>query len=91
MNKALSMATGDFLIFMNAGDKFVAEFTVENAMGVYEIRRLFIMAMLYLLIRRKGDRIFMVVHILLIRFVVLISAINLFFILRPLIKIILMT
>ena len=32
MNKALSMATGDFLIFMNAGDKFVAEFTVENAM-----------------------------------------------------------
>ena len=68
MNKALSMATGDFLIF-----------------------RLFIMAMLYLLIRRKGDRIFMVVHILLIRFVVLISAINLFFILRPLIKIILMT
>ena len=91
MNKALSMATGDFLIFMNAGDKFVAEFTVENAMRSVRDRRLFIMAMLYLLIRRKGDRIFMVVHILLIRFVVLISAINLFFILRPLIKIILMT
>ena len=90
MNKALSMATGDFLIFMNAGDKFVAEFTVENAMRSVRDPKA-IMAMLYLLIRRKGDRIFMVVHILLIRFVVLISAINLFFILRPLIKIILMT
>ena len=77
MNKALSMATGDFLIFMNAGDKFVAEFTVENAMR--SVRD------------PKAVRIFMVVHILLIRFVVLISAINLFFILRPLIKIILMT
>ena len=79
MNKALSMATGDFLIFMNAGDKFVAEFTVENAMRSVRDPK----AVYY--------RIFMVVHILLIRFVVLISAINLFFILRPLIKIILMT
>ena len=30
MNKALNLATGDFLLFMNAGDSFVSEDTVEE-------------------------------------------------------------
>lgn len=35
MNKAISMATGDYLCFLNAGDTFYAPNTVEKMMGSF--------------------------------------------------------
>lgn len=36
MNKGLKMATGDFVLFMNAGDAFYSEKVLENAFAKYD-------------------------------------------------------